>query len=133
MRLPFFKKTALEALTAGYPTRDEGIASVATAIVHFYKTGYPELWLTEQSLITRAAEAASHAIGRNFFPEMNTDWQSHPNHIGHDDFDGCMRCHDGEMTTADEEHVIPMECDTCHILLQDESPTPPDFEAVFRQ
>jgi len=131
--LPFFKKTALDALTANYTTREEGIESVARTTALFYERTYPDLWFTDQPLITQASEAASHAFGRNFFPEMNTDWQSHPNHIGHDDFDGCMRCHDGEMMTADEEHVIPMECDTCHVLLQYESPTPPDFEAYFSQ
>jgi len=129
--LPYFKKTALAALTAGYPTRDDGMAAVLAAVVDFYKADYPDLWNADQELIAQAAEAASQAYGRNTFPEMNTDWQSHPNHIGHDDFDGCMRCHDGELMTSDEEHYIPMDCDTCHVFLAHESPTPLDLEAAL--
>ncbi len=125
--LPYFKKTALAALKAGYTTRDQGMAGVSAAVADFYKAGYPDLWAHERDLITQAAEAASQAYGRNTFPEMDTDWQSHPNHIGHDDFDGCMRCHDGELMTPDEEHYIPMDCDTCHVLLAHESPTPLDL------
>ena len=129
--LPFFKKTALAALTADYETRAGGMAAVSAAVTDYYKSKHPELWQADQTLIAQAAEAASQAYGRNTFPEMDTDWQSHPNHIGHDDFDGCMRCHDGEMMTPDEGHYIPMDCDTCHVFLADESPTPLDFSAIL--
>ncbi len=129
--LPYFKKTALAALTAGYATRDEGMAAVSAALTDFYKADYPDLWDADQELIMQAAEAASQAYGRNTFPEMDTDWQSHPNHIGHDDFDGCMRCHDGELMTSDEEHYIPMDCDTCHVFRTHESPAPLDLEAAL--
>lgn len=129
--LPFFKKTALVALTADYETRAGGMAAVSAAVTDYYTSNHPELWGADQTLIAQAAEAASQAYGRNTFPEMETDWQSHPNHIGHDDFDGCMRCHDGEMMTPDEEHYIPMDCDTCHVFLADESPTPLDFSALL--
>ncbi len=131
--LPYFKKTALAALTAGYETRDEGMAAVTGAVIDFYKAEYPDLWASDEDVITMAANSASQAYGRNTFPEMKTDWQSHPNHIGHDDFDGCMRCHDGDMMTADEEYFIPMDCDTCHVFLAHESDTPLDLEKFLEE
>lgn len=129
--LPFFKKTALEAMNATYDTRREGVESVAEKLRTYYRDRYPEIFESRPDLVETGAATASQAYGRNFFPEMNTDWQSHPNHIGHDDFDGCMRCHDGEMMTADEEHWIPVDCDTCHSFLAEDSPTPIDFQSVF--
>jgi len=38
-----------------------------------------------------------------------------------------MRCHDDEMTTADGEHTIPMDCETCHIFLLEDSSEYPEF------
>jgi hypothetical protein len=61
---------------------------------------------------------------------MDTDWETHSNDIGHEDFPGCWRCHDDEMATADGAHVIPLDCDNCHLFLVEESPVPPDLAAL---
>ncbi len=64
---------------------------------------------------------SSAIYGRNVFPEMRLTWGTHPNHIGHEDFLGCFRCHDGNHQAAGGR-VITQECDACHqILAQDES------------
>ncbi|MEJ2581545.1 MAG: cytochrome C, partial [Acidobacteriota bacterium] len=88
---------------------------------------YPEIASTQSSLVSRGADLASQAYGKTVFPEMDTNWETHPNHIGHDDFPGCMRCHDDEMSTADGEHTIPMDCETCHVFLLEDSPELPEF------
>jgi len=62
---------------------------------------------------------------------MKTNWETHPNHIGHDDFPGCWRCHDDELQTADGAHVIPMDCENCHVYLVEDAPEPPDFAALI--
>jgi len=33
---------------------------------------------------------------QNFFPEMRVSWQAYPDNIGHKEFPGCFRCHDGK-------------------------------------
>ena len=38
---------------------------------------------------------------RNVFPDMKLDWGYHPNNIGHEDFPGCFRCHDGSIEAKD--------------------------------
>jgi hypothetical protein len=114
-----------------YETRAEGMAAVGAAVGDFYQEHYPEVWTTQRSLVDNAAKTAVQVYGRNNFPEMRTDWRSHPNHIGHDEFDGCMRCHDSELATPGGEHVIPMDCDTCHVFLADENPEPLDLSAII--
>ena len=126
-KLPFFKKVALATVTKGYPTRDGGLASVEGAIVKYYKGKYPEVWASEKDLIQRAAKRAADVYGRSYFPEMKTDWKTHPNNLGHQDFPGCWRCHDDEMSTADGRHTIPQDCETCHVFLVEDSETPPQF------
>ncbi|NOZ95334.1 MAG: cytochrome C [Acidobacteria bacterium] len=130
--LPYFKKVALKIVTADYPSHDGGVASVQQGIVSYYKTQYPQMWATKKDLIDRAASWAAEVYGRTFFPEMKTDWKTHPNNIGHEDFPGCWRCHDDEMSTADGRHTIPQDCDTCHVFLAEDSQTPPKFAQLMQ-
>jgi len=131
MSLPYFKKQALEAVNRDYASHSEGVAAVREAILGFYQAEYGEIWSGQQALVETAAEEAAQVFGRGFFPEMDTDWESHPNHIGHDDFPGCWRCHDDEMATPDGEHVIPSDCENCHVFLVEDSSERPDMAKLL--
>lgn len=124
--LPFFKRRALEAIQGDYPTHDAGVQAVRDAVLHFYRSEYPEIWRGRQSVVETGAEVAAQVYGRSVFPEMETDWTTHPNHIGHEESPGCWRCHDESLATADGEHVISMDCEQCHVFLVEGSSTPPD-------
>ncbi len=60
------------------------------------------------------------------FRFMKMSWGVNPNHLGHNDFPGCFRCHDGSHTSADGR-TISNDCTACHNLLavQDEHPKIP--------
>jgi len=131
--LPFFKKTALAAVEAPHATHDGGIVEVRKAVETFYQKQYPEVWTSRQDVIERAAAEAGNVYARSFFPEMKTDWKTHPNNLGHEDFPGCWRCHDDEMSTADGTYTIPQDCDTCHVFLAQDEPVKPDFENILSQ
>ena len=128
--LPYFKREAVKAIEGDYPSHPEGVGAVNDAIVTFYQSEYPDVWDGNQQLVEQAADAAGRIYGRTVFPAMDTNWETHSNDIGHDDFPGCMRCHDDELATADGEHVIPMDCDNCHVFLVEDSPEPPDLAAM---
>jgi hypothetical protein len=106
--------------------------SVKQAILDFYAKNHAD---APKDLVQKGAEAASEVFGRNVFPEMNTNWETHPNHIGHpnpdtdEGFAGCWRCHDDKLSTADGEHTIPQDCDNCHVFLAEGTDNPPDFAA----
>jgi hypothetical protein len=125
--LPYFKKQAVKAISGDYESHAAGTAAVYDTLTSYYSSEYPEIASTQSSLVSRGADLASQAYGKTVFPEMDTNWETHPNHIGHDDFPGCMRCHDDEMSTADGEHTIPMDCETCHVFLLEDSPELPEF------
>jgi hypothetical protein len=58
---------------------------------------------------------------RNVNPEMKISWGTYPNNLGHEDFLGCFRCHDGSHQSKDGK-VITQDCDACHaVLAQDEA------------
>jgi hypothetical protein len=129
--LPYYKRKTVEAIEQTYPSHPEGVNGVRQAVIDYYRQEHPEVWSEGSELVERAADAAARVYGRTVFPAMGTDWETHPNHIGHDDFDGCWRCHDDELATPDGEHVIPMECDNCHAVLVEDSPEPPDLASLI--
>jgi hypothetical protein len=74
-------------------------------------------------LIEQSSQAVANIYLRNIFPEMKLNWGSHPNNLGHNDFPGCFRCHDGSHTSADGR-TIANDCATCHTFLATEEENP---------
>jgi nitrate/TMAO reductase-like tetraheme cytochrome c subunit len=128
--LPFYKREVVKAAALDYATHDQGVAGVRTAVASFYASTYPNLVASQGALVTRGAEEAARVYDRTEFPQMKTSSNAHPNNIGHDDSPGCFRCHDGSMTDVKSGQTIPNDCDTCHGILVDGSPTEPDLSKL---
>ena len=68
--------------------------------------------------IRPAIDAVQQIYQNNFFPEMKASWKVYPNNIGHKDWPGCFRCHDGLHKTADGKRTIKAnDCNACHTIL----------------
>jgi nitrate/TMAO reductase-like tetraheme cytochrome c subunit len=122
-RLPYVKREAVAALRASYPDRASASARIPAALVDFYRTKYPAVYQSERATIETAAEQVKAVYLRNVFPEMKVVWGTHPNNIGHEDFLGCFRCHDGKHKSSDGR-VIRDDCETCHQVLAMEEEQP---------
>ena len=119
--LPFAKKTGLEILKVNYPSRDEAAQRIPAAFETFYQQKYPDVWNSRRGDITAAANEVLAIYNRNIFPDMNVTWGKYPINIGHTDFPGCFRCHDGSHNSKDGKS-ISQDCGACHNLLaMDES------------
>jgi nitrate/TMAO reductase-like tetraheme cytochrome c subunit len=119
--LPFVKKQAVALLGAAYPDRDAASAKIGKGLIDFYRTKYPDVYRSHRPQIEAAADKAREIYLRNVFPAMKVGWGTYPNNLGHEDFLGCFRCHDGEHKSSDGR-VITQDCDACHsILAQDEA------------
>jgi nitrate/TMAO reductase-like tetraheme cytochrome c subunit len=119
-QLPFVKKQAVAALRVEYADRATASEKIPQAIVDFYKAKYPETYQNKRPIVETAAQQVKAIYLRNIFPEMRITWGTHPNNIGHDDFLGCFRCHDGKHKAADGR-AINDDCSACHqILAMDE-------------
>jgi len=51
------------------------------------------------------------------FEAKDLTWKSFPNHVGHKDFPGCFRCHDGKHFN-DKGEAIRLQCTLCHEIPQ---------------
>lgn len=118
--LPFIHKTGLEAIRRTWKTKEEGMAGIPAAIASFYKQNYPG---TSAADVERAGMALATVWGRNVYPELRINWGTYPNNLGHADFPGCFRCHDGSHTSSSGD-TISQDCEACHHVLAVEEPAP---------
>ena len=116
--LPFLKREAVAALNKSYQTEDEAVRSIATTLDGFYKSNYNQLYAQKSDAIKGAVTETQRIFKTYFFPEMKTNWATHPNNIGHLYSSGCFRCHDGEHV-SDSGKVIRNDCNICHTVIYD--------------
>jgi hypothetical protein len=111
--LPYIKKKGVELLKADYSTSEEAADKIPKALISFYQQSYPDIYAKRLPEINRAAQAVLAIYNRNVFPSLKVKWGTYPNNLGHQDFPGCFRCHDGSHTSADGK-TITQDCTTCH-------------------
>jgi nitrate/TMAO reductase-like tetraheme cytochrome c subunit len=116
--LPYLKRQAVELLNKPYATEPEALNAIASGIDGFYRTNYSHLYAQKTDAIKTAIGETQRIFKTYFFPEMKTNWSTHPNNIGHLYSSGCFRCHDGEHV-SDTGKVIRNDCNICHTVLSD--------------
>ena len=116
--LPYLKKQAAEALSRPYATENEAVNAIASSLDGFYRTNYSELYGQRSDTVKSAVSETQRIFKTYFFPEMKTNWATHPNNIGHLYSSGCFRCHDGEHV-SNSGKVIRNDCNICHSVVSD--------------
>jgi len=114
--LPYVKKEAVQLLKVDYPTRDEARQRIVAEFGNFYRSYYADVYQKQRTVVQQSAQEVANIYLRNVFPDMKLTWGAHPNNLGHNDFPGCFRCHDGSHTSADGQ-TITNDCSACHDLL----------------
>ena len=112
--IPEIRGKAVEVLRQPYPTTQEAIKGIAN-LKSYYSQNYPDFLAQNIDLIQQAIKEIQDIYTQSVFPEQKSDWNSHPNNVGHQYFPGCYRCHDGEHVNAQGE-AIRLECNLCHSI-----------------
>ncbi len=116
--LPYLKRQAVAALNQPYATEDEAVKAIGVSLDGFYRTNYSDLYREKGDMVNVAVRETQRIYKTYFFPEMKTNWETHPNNIGHLYSSGCFRCHDGEHV-SNTGKVISNDCNVCHTVLSD--------------
>jgi hypothetical protein len=107
----------MRILWNGYPDQETAFAAADT-LDDFYALEYPTVAETSASEIDLAISQIKILYKLTATPDMKATYSSYPDFMGHMDFPGCFRCHDGgHFRVVDgkvTEEVIPYTCDTCH-------------------
>jgi len=107
--LAYVKTSAVHVLTRTYTNETEALQSIATTLDTRY---------AHDARVRPTIEAVQQIYQENFFPEMKANWKVYPDNIGHKDWPGCFRCHDGKHVSADGKRSIKAnDCNACHLIL----------------
>ncbi len=107
--LPWVKSNIVEVLTQTYDTEARALEQISATL----RANYPGTAAVEPLV-----KQVQTLYAQNFFPEMKADWRAYPENIGHKDWPGCFRCHDGSHKAADGKKKIPAsDCTSCHAIL----------------
>jgi NapC/NirT cytochrome c family, N-terminal region len=121
--LPFIHKVSIDLLKKPYPTRQTAETEIPEELRDYYRKNYFDVYNSQRAQIEQAAAALVYIYDGNVFPAMNITWGTYPNNLGHMDFPGCFRCHDGNHKSNDGKEIT-QDCNTCHSLLAMEEPNP---------
>jgi nitrate/TMAO reductase-like tetraheme cytochrome c subunit len=112
--IPEIRRLGVEMLRATYVSMEQANVGIA-GIESYYRLVYPDYYEGNAEKIQDAIAVIQDIYQQSVFLEQKSDWNSHPNNIGHKDFPGCFRCHDGKHLTVDNE-AIRLECNLCHSI-----------------
>jgi hypothetical protein len=130
--LPFAHKQGLLLIKSSYSSQDDAATKITSGFEEFYRSQYPSVWNGQRTQIDQAARTLASIYGRNVFPFMKVRWGTHPNNLGHNDYPGCFRCHDGSHN-AKNGKSITNDCAMCHNLLAVGEPNPKLLEEIGMQ
>ena len=112
-KIPWLKAKVVDALAQPYSTQPEALKKIDESLRKIF-AGNPKV----DGIVAETQSIYS----TNFFPEMKADWRAYPDHIGHKEWNGCFRCHDGkhkivDTKSADNKETIKADCNACHLIL----------------
>jgi formate-dependent nitrite reductase cytochrome c552 subunit len=121
--LPSIKQVLVDAMMLDYSSREVAHRAIQDSIINAYREKYPGLLEQRKADVERACDVASRIYDRAVFPDMNVNWHTYPTNIGHRNWPGCFRCHDGRHVTSDGQ-ILGNDCSsTCHTQPRRSAPT----------
>ena len=99
--LPWVHKEGLALLKADYASQDEARAEDSRAAHAVLSQRAIRMCWRRRPTRQSSGRGIGQRLHQNVFPEMKVTWGTHPNHIGHMNYPGCFRCHDGDHMSKD--------------------------------
>ncbi len=120
-RLPYIKREGMRLLWADYPSIEAADQAI-DELRDFYALEYPDIANRRPTAIERAVAEIKVLYRLTATPEIKVTSSTYPDNLGHSDFVGCFRCHDGGhflvVDGALTSETIPSRCDACHTFPQ---------------
>lgn len=123
LSLPYLRRHAVDLLSGNYDTTEQALVAIDSGFHEYYRSNYASIYPEKQEAIKAAVTEVQTIYQTYMFPEMKTDWRTHPNNVGHLNSSGCFRCHDGEHFSKSGK-MISNDCNVCHTTIYD-SEAPP--------
>ncbi|MBX7258475.1 MAG: cytochrome C [Candidatus Hydrogenedentes bacterium] len=122
--LPGIKRVGVEALQAAKgEDKAADLDGISQKLETHFRETFADTYDANADRVKKAIDEVQGIYKRNVFPAMDVTWGTYINNIGHTDFPGCFRCHDGNHTT-DDGRTISQDCTLCHGVLAMEEENP---------
>ena len=112
--LPYVRRESVRLLKETKGDTDEARRDLAAGLRAFYEKEHPEVAAAQGEAIAAAGRTLGDLHARNVFPAMAVTWGTYADHLGHDAWPGCIRCHDDDHAAPDGR-VISQDCEKCHV------------------
>ena len=112
--IPDIRNKGIEVLSATYTSQQEGLNGIA-GLENYYTAYYPDYYAAHTEAIQSAITYIQNIYTTSVNLDQMSDWNTHPNNIGHMNFPGCFRCHDGKHMDS-QQRAIRLECNLCHTI-----------------
>ncbi len=115
-QIPGIREDSLEVITKLYASRSEAQDNMINDLLLLQKQRDTATVEKYKGDIIKAGDFLLDAYLGNVWPEMNVQWGTYKEHLGHqwaDDGFGCWRCHDDSHENNAGE-TISQDCSICH-------------------
>jgi nitrate/TMAO reductase-like tetraheme cytochrome c subunit len=112
--IPDIRRQAVAVMREDYINQEQAITGIA-GLEAYYQTVYPQYYAQNADKINSAILSIQEIFNQSVHIEQKSDWDTHPDNIGHDYFPGCFRCHGGQHLNSSQEG-IRLECNLCHSI-----------------
>ncbi len=112
--IPFIRSKAVEVLGATYISDAQGLVGIAS-LDNFYQTYYGDYYTANSDKIKAAISYLQDTFKNSVYLDQKSDWNTHPNNVGHKYSPGCFRCHDGKHLDS-QQQAVRLECNLCHAI-----------------
>jgi nitrate/TMAO reductase-like tetraheme cytochrome c subunit/mono/diheme cytochrome c family protein len=123
--IPDIRAKGIEVLSVPYTSQQEGLNGIA-GLDNYYRANYPEYYTQNSYAIQVAIVNIQNIYTSSVNLDQKSDWNTHPNNVGHYYFAGCFRCHNGSHMDSNQQ-AIRLECNLCHTIPEVAGPS--DFVA----
>lgn len=111
----------MNVLKGPFTQKDSALTYIRDSITNFYRISYPQIFKSRRESINTAIAGIQESFNLNVFPYMRAISSSYLNHIGHQESDGCFRCHSNRHK-SEKGRIISKDCNLCHTIVA-EGPT----------
>ena len=112
--IPEIRSMGIKVLSAPYTTEQEALDAIA-GLEGYYQTYYQSFSNVHAEQIEQAVSTLTEIYTQSVHLEQKSDWNTHPNNLGHKNSPGCFRCHDGKHLSSEQE-AVRLECNLCHSI-----------------
>ncbi len=114
--IPGIKAKGVEVLASPFGSSLELANQAINRVEAYYQQNYPAYYQQNTATVQNAVAMLKEWYPKLHFPDQGLDWTTHPDNLGHKDWPGCFRCHDGKHFTQDRKEAIRLECNLCHSI-----------------